>query len=123
MATTLKTAKASKKTPAHETHGALPVKPGSMNMFKAFNIKDGYHVDTIAEYNTELEKMTETDLQHHAHEVGVVPVNPRPKLETSLRDKFNQVKASQRPPRTRKVETNPAMKDFMHKWWQGEFGR
>lgn len=115
------TTASSKKTPAHETHGALPNQ--GMNMFKAFGIKDGYHVDSLSEYNAQLDKMTETDLQNHAHEVGVVPVNPRHKLETSLREKFQQVKASQRPHKVKTVPTNPAMNDFMKRWWQGEFNR
>jgi len=116
-----KTVRASRKkaAPTHETHGALDPKPG-MNMAKAFGIRDGYRVDTLEEYRTEINAMTLTDLHEHAHVVGVVPLDPRDKLVANLERQFVQAKMNQQPPRVIHVPTNPAYKDFMKKWFAGE---
>lgn len=121
VTTAPKTVRASRKkaAPTHETHGALEPKPG-MNMAKAFGIRDGYDVDTLEEYQAKINDMTLTDLHEHAHTVGVVPLDPRDKLVTSLERQFVQAKMNQLPPRVINVPTNPALKDFMKKWFAGE---
>ena len=119
--TVTKTARASRKksAPLHETHGALEPKPG-MNMAKAFGIRDGYTADNLEAYKAEIAGMTLTDLHDHAHLVGVVPLDPRDKLIASLERQYVQAQMNQRPPKVIKVQTNPAMADFMKKWWAGE---
>lgn len=108
-----KTARASrKKNPAHQTHGALPARE-SMNMVKAFGIRDGYEVDTLDEYKAQIEEMTTSDLHEHAHTIGIVPLDARDKLTASLERKFIEAKISQRGPRRVRIKTNPAMTDFM----------
>lgn len=121
VTTAPKTVRASRKkaAPTHETHGALEPKP-TLNMAKMFGIRDGYKVDTLEEYRAEINAMTLTDLHEHAHTVGVVPLDPRDKLVASLERQFTQAKMNQLPPRVINVPTNPAMKDFMKKWFAGE---
>lgn len=119
--TPAKTVRGSRKKAAstHETHGALEPKK-EMNMIKAFGIRDGYDVDTVEEYAAKIKEMTLTDLHDHAHTVGVVPLDPREKLIATLERKFVQSKMDQKPPKVIPVKTNPAMADFMKKWWAGE---
>jgi len=112
-----------KKAPAHETHGALPAAPKSMNMIKAFGIKDGYDAETLEDYDSQLEKMLPSELHDHAHTVGIVPLDPRDKLIASLRRKFQETKMAQRPQRNLKVKTNPQMAGFMKQWWSGDLSR
>lgn len=114
-----------KKLPTNEAHGALEPKP-TMNMIKAFGIKDGYQTDSFDEYRQGILEMNETDLHNHAHKVGVIPVSPRSKLIAMLETKFQHTKARQRPNVISKVptraDTDPEFKKKMNDWWsQGKF--
>lgn len=117
-----KTTRASrKKNPKHQTHGALtPPVAESMNMIKAFGIRDGYDTDSLDEYKEKINEMTTTDLHEHAHTIGIVPLDARDKLIVSLERRFVEAKMSQRGPRRIQVKTNPAMADFMKKFNAGE---
>lgn len=125
MAKATQTKASKSKKPLKETHGALPPKPATMNMMKAFGIRDGYDTDDRGEYLRQLEGMTDTDLQDHAHTVGVVPLSPRDKLVTALERKFIETKNAQRPPRTLRFPTladkDPKWADMMKRWQQGEY--
>jgi glutathione synthase/RimK-type ligase-like ATP-grasp enzyme len=113
---TPKTARASrKKTPTHQTHGALAPAREPLNMMKLFGIRDGYDTDDLDTYKEQINAMSTSDLHEHSHAMGIVPLDARDKLTTSLERLFVQSKLNQRGPRTVKVKTNPALADFMAK--------
>jgi len=107
-----------------QVHGALESRP-SVNMIKLFGINDGYdNVDNIDQYRAKLQAMTVTDLHEHSHRVGIVPLDARDKLITSLEKKFLEAKMRQLPNRALKLPTradsDPEMANFMKKFQAGE---
>lgn len=119
-ATPKKTTKASKKTPSHETHGALPPLP-QVNLDKMFNISDGYDVDSLEDYSVKLEAYTTPELHEHAHKVGIIPLDQKDKLVAALRRKFQETKAQRaHGTKIRRVGMNPALADFHKKFMAGD---
>lgn len=117
--TTTKASKAPKKPvdalPSHQTHAALPARP-QVNMFKLFGVNDGYdNIESAEEYQKKLEVMSTSDLHEHSHSKGIVPLDARDKLISSLVKKFRMTKAQQLPERRFTTPTNAALADWHRK--------
>ena len=111
----------SRKTPsttvAHQTHGA--VAPKVTNMNELFGIKSSYTAQTIAQYREQLNGYTVTDLHAHAHQVDVIPLDPREKLVSALERKFMEIQSKALPLQVVPVKPNKELLEFHRKFMQG----
>jgi hypothetical protein len=113
-----KTATAGKKTlPAHQAHGALPP---AVNMAEMFGLKSAYTAANIDQYRKQLSSYTITDLHAHAHNVGVIPMDPKEKLISALEKKFVETKSKEQPMRVLPTNVNPGGQEFIKRFMAGE---
>lgn len=118
-----KTAKASitEKAPLHQAHGA--VAPTPVNMAAMFGIKSIYAAQDIDSYRVELAKYSVSDLHSHAHNVGVIPLDPREKLIVALERKFLEVQSKGLPIKYIPPTVTPEGQEFIKKFMAGTLGR
>lgn len=117
-----KTAKASTASlPAHQAHGALA--PSPINMEKMFGVKSVYAAQTIEAYRSEITKYSVADLHAHAHNVGVLPMDPREKLLLALERKFLEVQSRGLPIRYIPPTVTPEGQEFIKRFMAGTLGR
>ncbi len=105
------------ETIAHQAHGA--VNPTPTNMDELFGIKSVYTAKTITQYREQLDGYTVTDLHAHAHHVGVIPLDPREKLVSTLERKFLETQSRALPLKMVPTQANPAMLEAHRKFMQG----
>lgn len=112
----VKTTKASKKSlnSISQTHGALAP---TFDLDEQLGIRSPYTAKDLKAYQSELAEMGTADLQGHAHQIGVVPMDSRERLVTALERKFIEHKTSRMPIKPVPVKINPEMESW-HKRYQ-----
>lgn len=103
--------------PAHQAHGAQA--PTPINMEKAFGIKSVYTAQTIVDYRAQIVKYSVADLHAHAHDVGVLPMDPRDKLLLALERRFLEVQSKSLPIRYIPPTVTPEGQEFIRKFMAG----
>lgn len=112
----VKSVKASKKSvnSLSQTHGALAP---TFDLDEQLGIRGPYTVKNLKAYQTQLGEMGTADLQSHAHQIGVVPMDSRERLVNALERKFVEHTTSRVPVKQLPVKINPEMADW-HKRYQ-----
>ncbi len=121
---TPKTIKASKKSfdNLHQAHGALQP---AVDMDEMFGIRSPYVTETgkdikkIEDYQEFLGEMSITDLQAHAHSMGVIPLDSKERLVNSLERKFVEYRTSKVPHTPIPVKINPKFAKFARDYHGG----
>jgi len=104
MANSRKTTKKVKEL--KQTHGKDEASPKSTTLDQIWGDTglSKYKTMEITEYRGSLKGMNKTDLQRHASEVGIIPVDNRDILVKRLEGEFNKYVANYRVPQ---VKSNP----------------
>lgn len=103
--------------PAHQSHGAIA--PSPVNMEKMFGIKSVYAAQDIKSYKAQLAAYAVVDLHAHAHDVGVLPMDPKEKLILALERKFLEVQSRSLPVKFIPTTVTPEGQDFIKRFMAG----
>ena len=108
--------KASKMQSMSQTHGKVePFEPTTLDQIWGDDGSSKYKTINEDEYEVQIRSMNTTDLQMHATQVGLIPIQNRDLLQRRLLKEFKKHWASYKKPRSRKNITNlpQSVKDIL----------